>query len=108
MENQTITTKIGIFTIDEIYSLADKITQGKSRCSKSVFKELKARTGIPMTKLQPLFKVRLSDDEIVESLKRSPPDTDIFKKCSEVKRLCLGQVKCCDCFKALFRSLQSG
>ena len=94
------------FTNDDIFYMADTITAGKTRYTENIFDILKENTGRSKAALRRIFKTRLSQNEIVDLMKIPSPDTGIFDRCQEIRRLTLNQINCNLCYEILFKSLK--
>ncbi|MCL2579343.1 MAG: hypothetical protein FWE32_04865 [Oscillospiraceae bacterium] len=95
MDNQAIYSHADSLTANRDFFSADQILTGS-----------KERSGKTKKELRQLFKNRLTDDQITQLLMSAPPDSDVFSRCTEIRRLSLKQLKIDAIYCALFKSLQ--
>ena len=92
--------------LDEVYAIADTLSQTMSYHGEALFNEIKMQTGIPKTKIRQIFKNRMTDSEIVRLLLLTPHDLILREKCTEIKRLALGLITQERILRALFKFVQ--
>ena len=77
MEPRTTKTKLGVFRHDDIYFIADELSEYGLN-GYNIYNEIIRQTGICKAALTRVFKARLSDDEIYAILTGTPPDDEVW------------------------------